>query len=267
MTLPATGPLSMTQIAAEADVLTTSPVNLGLKAIRNIARRFTIGSTISYSDLRGKSRFTFQNGSFTADALTDNGSTYTTPGWTVYRQQVRLNGVDTILGYPTPTDNSLPSPTPGDNTPGFGFTYSATLTADLPSSVTNAQSIRLVSTGTSTSYGIIHGPYLVTNTAVELEAGDIISFWWKAQGGDDAFDIFAYLLNTSNGSKLDLLNQTGDSTGATTDWAEVTKTISASEIGNYKFVFVSGSYDFTGGTALGASLYVTVVQIKKWFNL
>jgi hypothetical protein len=257
----------MTQIAAEADVLTTSPVNLGLKAIRNIARRFTAGSRISYSDLRGKSRFTFQNGSFTADALTDNGSTYTTPGWTVYRQQVRLNGVDTILGYPTPTDNSLPSPTPGDNTPAIAFTYSASLTSDLPASVTNAQSIRLVSTGISRSYGIIHGPYLVTNTSVELEEGDIISFWWKAEGGDDAFDIFSYLLNISNGSRIDLLNQTGGSASATTPWVEVTKTITASEVGNYKFVFVSGSWDATGGTALGASLYVTVVQIKKWFDL
>lgn len=267
MTLPATGPLSMTQIAAEADVLTTSPVNLGLRAIRNIARRFTAGSRISYSDLRGKSRFTFENGSFTSGVLTDNGSTYTTPGWTVYRQQVRLNGVDNILGYPTPTDNLLPSPTPGDNVSAAGFSFTAFLTADLPSSVTNANSIRLISSGISSSYSIVHGPYLVTNTSVELEEGDIISFWWKAQGGDDAFDIFAYLLDINDGSRIDLLNQTGNSTGATTDWAEVTKTISASEIGTYKFVFVSGSYDFTGGTFLGASLYVTVVQIKKWFNL
>lgn len=267
MTLPATGPLSMTLIAAEADKPTTSPVNLGVKAIRNIARKFTAGSRISYSDLRGKSRFTFQNGNFTADALVDNGDTYTTPGWTVYKKQVRLNGLDTILGYPTPTDNLLPNPTPGDNVTGTGFTYTALLTVDLPPGVGTAQSIRMISNGTSPSFGIVHGPYLVTNTEVELEEGDIISFWWKAEGGDDAFDIFSYLLNISNGSRIDLLNQTGEFTGASTPWAEVTKTITAAEVGNYKFVFVSGSYDFTGGTALGASLYVTVVQIKKWFDL
>jgi hypothetical protein len=127
----------------------------------------------------------------------------------------------------------------------------------------------LISNGSSVAYGIIHGPYATTNNTniVGLETGDIVSFWWKAQGGSDAYDIFAYLLDLTDGSTIELVNDTGNNDSASTSWTKVTKTITASEAGDYKFVFVSGTYDFTGGTVLGASLYITNVSVMKWFDV
>ena len=34
-------------------------------------------------------------------------------------------------------------------------------------------------------------------------------FDWKAKGGGDAYDIYAYLLNVNTGATVELLNQTG----------------------------------------------------------
>ena len=185
----------------------------------------------------------------------------------MYKQQVRLQGIDSIGGFPTPTDSTKPGDSPGDNTTAIGFTYTATLDPSLPSGLSApTTSIRLISNGVSASYGIIHGPYLISNDPVQLEAGDTATFYWKAEGGSDAYDIYSYLLNVTTGATIELINETGSSTGATTSWAQVTNLISAAQAGNYKFVFVSGSFDFTGGTVLGASLYVTNIIITKWFD-
>jgi hypothetical protein len=94
-------------------------------------------------------------------------------------------------------------------------------------------------------------------------AYDQVSFWWKAEGGSDAFDIFAYLLEANTGAVIPLINETGTSTGAATPWAKVALTINSSQAGLYYFVFISGSHDFTGGQALGASLFVTMVDVVK----
>jgi len=268
MPLPLTGPLSMTQIANEAGVSIAAAASLNNQKIRNIARIFDLNTRIAYSDLLGKSRFTFENGDFSTGTLVDNTTTYSIPGWTVYRSQTRLNGVNNILGYPTPNDTALPSPTPGDNLTVSGMSYTAQLTTDLPpGSSSPVRSMRLISqNGATTGYGIIHGPYVVTNSAVNLESGDTVKFWWKAQGGGDAYDIYAYLLNIDTGATLELVNATGSSASATTSWVQVTRTIDISQIGNYHFVFISGSYDFTGGTILGASLYITNIEVTKWFE-
>lgn len=269
MPLPNIGPLSMTMIAAEASVnISLNPIGLNNQKIRNLARIFNQNTTIKYSDLLGKSRFTFENGDFSQGSLELDGVTSIVPGWTAYRTQIKLNGVNNILGYPTPNDTLLPNPTPGDNLSVSNMSYTAQLTADLPPGYTSpVRSMRLISqSGATSSYGIIHGPYVVTNSAVNFESGDTVKFWWKAQGGGDAYDIYAYLLNIDNGNTLELLNATGNSASATTSWAQVTRTIDASQIGNYHFVFVSGSYDFTGGTILGASLYITNIEVTKWFE-
>ena len=214
--------------------------------------------------------YQFENGGFESGILTDLGATATTPGWTIYKSEIRLGGINTILGFPTPTD---PTPTPtgsgnrvslGDNAAVNKMTFTAALVSDSPPVGTSKKSLRLISNGsTSVGYAVVRGPYAVNNNAVDLVAGDIIEFWWKAQGGSDAYDIFAYLLNTSNGQTITLLNDTGKSTGATTKWAKESRTIAAGEAGTYKFVFVSGTFDYTGGKIIGASLYIDEVNVIK----
>lgn len=267
--LPTTGPMSMTLIGNEAGK-PLSFLNVNLLDLRRIARKKTLASTISWSDFRGKYRYQFINGNFNEGSL----DTTTTPanilGWKVFLSQVKMNGLSTIEGWPTPTDPTKPASSPGDNNAYTGG-YAAELTVDVPAGApAGTRSMRLYNPGgNSVSYAIIHGPYLVcdVNNTTALEAGDIIKFYWKAQGGGDAYDIYAYLLNVDTGATIQLINETGASDTATTPWAAVSKTITAAQVGTYKFVFVSGTYDFTGGQYLGASLYVTNVDVTKWWDV
>ena len=267
--LPVTGPMSMTLIANEAGK-PLSARNVNDLDLRKIARKKTLNSTISWSDFRGKYRYQFVNGNFDQGSLDKTTTPASILGWKVFLNRVRLNGIDSIEGWPTPTDATKPGPAPGDNN-NFTGSYLADLSTDVPSGLpAGTRSMRLYHTnGASVSYAIIHGPYLVcdVNNTTSLEAGDVIKFYWKAQGGGDAFDIYAYLLNVNTGAVVELANATGDSAGAVTAWTPVTRTITAAQTGTYKFVFVSGTYDFTGGTVLGASLYVTNVDVTKWFDL
>lgn len=282
MTIKSQGPLSMTEIAEEASASVQAPVALGSRKLRNLARIFYSFTRIAYSDFYGKTGFTFKNGQFADGALATNAQGQAVmPGWIIYKEQVKMNGLSSVLGFPTPNDVSYnpPGNTDGDNSPSFpqpGYTsynYDAELTSDLPpGSEFPTKSLRLFGLGITSSFGVVHGPYAVSSSSVPLEEGDEVAFWWKAQGGTDAYDIFAYLINIRTGVVIELANRTGESTSASTPWIKESRIITAAQAspdwqtGDYKFVFVSGSYDASGGQWTGASLYVTNIAVKKWFE-
>ena len=110
-------------------------------------------------------------------------------------------------------------------------------------------------------FGILHGPYLVSNDAIALKPGDSVSFDWQATGGSDAYDVIGYLVDETTGEVQELLNETGATTSASTNWATVTQAVSKQ--GSYKFVFVAGTWDASGGTAAGANLYVDNVVVDS----
>jgi hypothetical protein len=261
--------MSMTLIANEAEK-PLSGRNVNDPDLRKIARKRTPNSIIKWSDFRGKYRYQFINGNFDQGSLDTTTAPATILGWKVFLNRVRLNGLDSIEGWPSPGDPTKPAPAPGDNN-NFSGGFLAQLSTDVPAGLpAGTRSMRLYhSSGSSVSYAIIHGPYLVcdVNNTVPLEAGDLIKFYWKAEGGSDAYDIYAYLLNVDTGATIELVNETGNSDTGVAPWTLVSRTITAAQAGTYKFVFVSGTYDFTGGTVLGASLYVTNVDVTKWFDL
>jgi hypothetical protein len=121
--------------------------------------------------------------------------------------------------------------------------------------------LRLVSSGLTTSapYGIVRGPYVISENSINPQAGDTVEFWWKAEGGGDDFDVYAYLINETTGATIQLL----DANGQTTNWTKASRLITAQEAGIYRFVFISGSYDASGGLALGASLYLDDIKLVK----
>jgi len=282
MTLRSSGILTMTEIANEASASTKVSVGLGTRKLRNLARKFFSYSRIAYSDFYGKTAFTFSNGQFSEGTFaTDAQGNSVAPGWIIYKKQIRLNGVDSLLGFPTPNDstNFPPGNTDSDNTPIFpqpGYTnyeFSTEFSNNLPPGYAYpTRSLRLYSLGITSSYGVVHGPYAISIESVPLEAGDQVSFWWKAEGGSDAYDIFAYLLNTRTGTVIELVNKTGESTTASTSWTKESRIITQAQAspdwqtGDYKFIFISGSYDASGGQWTGASLYVTSIEVKKWFE-
>jgi flagellin-like hook-associated protein FlgL len=111
---------------------------------------------------------------------------------------------------------------------------------------------------TASGGDVVHGPYVVSKEPVYVAAGSDLSFEWRAQGGSDAFDVYAYALNTDTGETINLLNQTGSGRNDS-GWQTVNVEIPTT--GNYKFVFVSGTFDETFGLAAGASLYIDNVNV------
>ena len=202
----------------------------------------------------------FPNSDFETTTATVSGSEVTLSGWSVFNQQVKL-GTTSIGGFVTPTDTT-PIPalgsagdinTPASSSLNYEFTtaYSATGEYDL----------RLYSTMTTQAGGdVVHGPYLISKNPIQINAGASISFDWRAVAGADAYDIYAYLLNTDTGATIPLLNQTGSGAGDT-GWQTVTNTVNTS--GNYKFVFISGTFDESFGRAAGASLLVDNVSVAN----
>jgi flagellin-like hook-associated protein FlgL len=209
--------------------------------------------------VRSDEAVTFTNGDF------EDGSAGDTviPGWSTFTSQVRLNGIDTIAGQPSATDTIFPDNVVGAAPHDSASPNSATYTANLSTETSTGSglSTQLKSSGVSLpGFGILHGPYLVSNDSVKLQPGDSVGFDWRATGGADAYDVVGYLVNENTGHVEQLLNETGETASANTPWATVSKNIEVG--GDYRFVFVAGTWDATGGTAAGANLYVDNITVQ-----
>jgi hypothetical protein len=218
----------------------------------------------------GTSTGVFSDSSFESDDPTTGWASE----WTVVEGRVVL-GVDNIAGHPSPADTTHPIGNDGTTvSPGDGGPMTDPLVFDVQvatgagNASDGARGLRLFSgddTGDSGSansepYGVIHGPYVYSDP-FGAQAGDILRFDWKAQGGDDAFDAFGYLLNADTGETIVCLDQSGTSTGSTTDWATVSVTVPTN--GNWQFVFVSGAFDWSGGQKTGGSLYIDNFTVER----
>ncbi len=213
----------------------------------------------------------FKNSVFLDSAGLDRtGTPVTVPGWDIYEERFIL-GSTTVDGWlSNGSENAMPSPAPDytstSSTSVTVATYSSELSIEVPTSV-SGRSLRLYSDNMIvSSYGVVHGPYVVSQESVKLSAGDTVSFDWKSKSGGDAYDSYAYLLNVDSGTPLagtqiELLDVTG-STSAETAWSKANVVIPDGKDGNYKFVFIAGTYDATGGTVAGGSLYLTNIQIN-----
>lgn len=190
----------------------------------------------------------------------------TTTGWEIIRSRIILGAGQQLGGFPTPADPT-PTPTgsgsktsPGDAVTANSSSFNPSISTNVaPDGVNGTKSLSLALTGSVTGGGILRGPAAVSATSFFLNAGNAISFWWSAAAAGDAYDVVGYLLNVDNGNTQILINATGSSGSATQAWTKVTATANAT--GNYKFVFVSGSFDYSFGSALGASLLIDNVQI------
>mgnify|MGYP001200082519 CR=1 FL=1 len=110
-----------------------------------------------------------------------------------------------------------------------------------------------------TGFDVVRGPILYSASARAVAAGERVKFLYRAESGGDAYDLFAYAVDTSSGSQQILLNTTQNSSGGATDWLTSSTTITTS--GNYLFVFCNGTFDFTGGRFAGATVYVTNIEV------
>ncbi|MBL6454867.1 VCBS repeat-containing protein, partial [Belnapia sp. T6] len=176
-------------------------------------------------------------------------------GWTIENQRVLL-GSTVINGHVTPGDVTDPPNTSGD-ADGASMSFDHEVST---SEYTNGlNSLRLFNNGgTDNGYDVVHGPYAYSGT-FESMAGDVLRFDWKAEGGTDAYDAFGYLMNADTGESVVVLNQTGADPSGVTPWT--TATVTVPKDGNWFFVFVAGTWDATGGQAVGGSLFIDNFKI------
>ncbi len=187
-------------------------------------------------------------------------------GWTVEAERVFLNGSDLIDEKPTPVDNTYHINNANGNLNDTDpLANAGTLSGGITTTQVNSGSkaVRLTSANltSSSGYATVRGPYLFSNSYVTLGTSSSVSFAWRAEGGGDAYDVYAYLVDIDNPSKkITLLNEHTDNKSAT-PWA--TKTVNINDEGTYQFVFVAGSYDASGGKALGAQLFIDDVSVTN----
>ena len=213
----------------------------------------------------------FPNGDFEAGNIGDTSVN----GWSITNQQFVL-GSGQIGGLNTPTDDNYPVNNNGQL--DVGNIISGTFSSSLVTSTQGAEhgkalemksenvwtSDRSVARGGNGS-AIARGPYIVSDNSLYLRSGEEVSFDWRAVGGGDAYDVYGYLVNADTNEFITILNQTGGDNGGgvsypnPTNWANSKTDITTS--GNYKFVFLAGTYDETGGGLMGANLYVDNIAI------
>lgn len=85
--------------------------------------------------------------------------------------------------------------------------------------------------------------------------GDQISLDWRAANGGDDYEVYGFLYNIETEAYTEILYGRGRTQNWKTSSGEVP------EDGTYKFRFVAGSYDASGGKALGASLYLDNIRV------
>ena len=113
-------------------------------------------------------------------------------------------------------------------------------------------------------YGSAFGPEVYTE-AFQASTGQALSFNWAAAGGGDDYEVYAFLVKVlPSGASYDYggsgatlsSNTTLLAHGRGTSQGWTTSTGLIPEDGFYRFRFVNGSFDASGGKALGANMYI-----------
>lgn len=120
------------------------------------------------------------------------------------------------------------------------------------------------------SYGSAFGPQ-VWSAPFEGNVGQAVSYQWKASGGSDDYEVYGFLVKISTDSGATCTNSSGSGTyglenplathsvltygrGRTAAWTTTNGNIE--EPGCYRFRFVGGTYDASGGFAVGATFFI-----------
>lgn len=204
------------------------------------------------------------NGDFEITSPRTETATYiSVPGWRIYKTGLRINGLSTFLGCATP--NSTIPAYQGDDSSFAVAARSAAFDFDsVPSIGGNTVLLLTLAGSVSVPNSVARGPILVSDNYLSLDTGDILEFWFKIEMKpisfyvEENYDVIAYLQSDSC-QTIVLTHAVGDVKA----WTKVSRTISAADTGNYRFIFVAGSFDRTGGQAVGTQLYIDNIRIIK----
>lgn len=107
---------------------------------------------------------------------------------------------------------------------------------------------------TGSTYCALFGPEAISSQFA-AKAGDSLAFDWAAKQTSDHFEVYG-LLEKVDGTSTTVLAY---SRGETLPWGRATGIIP--EDGTYRFRFIAGSYDKTGGLVVGAEFYIDNIRV------
>lgn len=111
----------------------------------------------------------------------------------------------------------------------------------------------------NTVYCSVFGPDVYSEAFYGV-AGQSLSFKWIAEGGGDHYEVYAYLVKVADTSAIPTASTSNHILLAhgmgekETAWTASSGNIPTD--GLYRFRFVNGTYDYSGGYAVGASMFV-----------
>ena len=247
-------------VSSALNYLANSPVSSKTSAAAGVpaSSLASVGTASSLSPLN------YYNADFSindsASTPAQSGTTVSIPGWNIELKQVSLDSAgsnSSIGGYSTPTPalGSASDATSITGVAGAATVFSYTDSGNELTLKTNDI--------TTSSNGAAHGPYVISDEAIFLNAGDTFAFDWESTGvGGDYTDVYAYLLDTATGATVTLLDFTSTSSGAVAKQT-VSKTLAGGESGMYKFVYISGAYDSDGGGIVGSETKLSNITVTE----
>ncbi|MFD1715270.1 hypothetical protein ACFSBZ_12395 [Amnibacterium flavum] len=168
---------------------------------------------------------------------------------------------------PSVRQDNVPGPDDADfwdDTPGFETTitdeyYDYATDEYLPLENGN-KALKLSSDFDSNEDGYVaHGPAVYSDVFTVSNARTISLDWMAAAVSDD-YHVLGYVLNVATCEQTEVLDSTGESQAWTTASVNLTTP------GDYRFVFVAGSYDYSWGGAAGAELLIDNIRSTVTIN-
>ena len=103
--------------------------------------------------------------------------------------------------------------------------------------------------------GILHGPAMVSDE-FEADEGDFLKLGYNAQGGGDWYHVASYIVDSA-GEITMALNEWGQRTDS---WQNLSVEVPKTD--TYRFVFVNGTWDQSGGRLAGASMLIDNIKAE-----
>ena len=189
--------------------------------------------------------------------------------WTAYEDRVNFGNNFTLAdgsSIPTPTDLQMATVTYDQ---GSGNPHPSVLRNDnvalssLPSFAVNVINGQLKleqgNYNVQLGYGIVHGPAAVSD-AFTAEVGDVLRLDYTANFIGDDYHVAGYIFNTTTNAITLAINETGT-------FGSGRKTVEISEAGNYRFVFVNGTFDRSGLRGVGANMTIDNIESEKQYSI
>ena len=189
--------------------------------------------------------------------------------WTAYEDRVNFGNNFTLAdgsSIPTPTDAQM-APVPFDRGPlppppsvVGNDDVALTTSPSFAVNVINGQlKLEQGNYNIALGYGIVHGPAAVSDT-FSAGVGDVLRLDYTANFIGDDYHVAGYIFNTATNAITLAINETGT-------FGSGRKTVEIAEAGNYRFVFVNGTFDRSGYRGVGANMTIDNIESEKPYSI